>query len=79
SHPGDIESIALAVDTPLDDVLPAGEYDGSSSSRTGRVGDSILLINTAGRTAAFEIMEVTTRDTDATKEGHLRIRYQVAR
>ncbi len=79
SHPGDIESIALAVDTPLDDVLPAGEYDGSSTSRTGRVGDSILLINTAGRTAAFEIMEVTTRDTDATKEGHLRIRYQVAR
>lgn len=78
SDPSGTASIALAVNTTLEEVRPAGEYDGSSRSRTARVGDCIVMINTTGHTAAFEIIEVTTRDTDPTQEGHLRIRYRVA-
>lgn len=78
NDPADIATIALAVNTGLDDVLPPEDYDSSSRSRTARVGDSIVIVNSAGRVAAFEILNVTIRETAADAIPRLNLRYAIA-
>jgi hypothetical protein len=79
NDPSNIATIALAVSTGIDDVLAPEEYDSSSRSRTARVGDSIVIINTAGRVAAFEILDVTTRETAADGIPQISLRYAIAK
>lgn len=78
NDPSDISSIALAASTRLEDVQSPENYDGSSRARTVRVGDSVVLVNTAGRVAAVEIVEVTIRDTAADGVPMLTLRYSIA-
>lgn len=77
NDPSDISSIALAINTRLEDVQSPENYDGSSRARTVRVGDSVVLVNAAGRVAAVEIVEVTIRDTAADGVPLLTLRYLV--
>lgn len=75
--PSDISSIALAASTRLEDVQSPESYDGSSRYRTVRVGDSVVLVNTAGRVAAVEIVAVTIRDTATDGVPMLTLRYSI--
>ncbi|MGV2853023.1 toll/interleukin-1 receptor domain-containing protein [Glutamicibacter sp. AGC13] len=78
NDPADIATIALAANTSLDEVGAPDEYDASSRSRTARVGDSVVMINTAGRVAAFEVLDVSTRATAADGIPQLSLRYAIA-
>jgi len=78
NDPTSISTVALAPSTVLADVQSPETYDSSSRSRTARVGDSVVLVNMSGRSAAIEITEVTTRDTADGGVAKLRFRYAVA-
>lgn len=77
--PTDIYSVALAADTPLEQVQSPEQYDSSSRSRTARVGDSVVLINTAGRVAVFEVLSVTVRDTSADGIPRVTLKYSIVK
>ena len=77
NDPTDIATVALAVTTPLEKVLSPEAYDSSSRARTARVGDSVVLVSVLGRVAAFEVLAVTTRDTDPSGRGSATIRYAI--
>lgn len=78
NDPTDISTVALAPSTGLADVQSPETYDSSSRSRTARVGDSVVLVNMSGRSAAIEITEVTTRDTADDGVATFNFRYVVA-
>lgn len=77
NDPSDISTVALAPSTGLSAVQSPENYDSSSRSRTARVGDSVVLVNVSGRSAAVEVVEVTTRDTADDGVAKLTFRYSI--
>lgn len=77
SDPADISTIGLVPHTTIADVRSPENYDSSSRTRTPRVGDSVVLVNTSGRAAAIEVLEVTTRETAADGVAKLTLQYVI--
>lgn len=77
SDPADIKAIALAPATSSTDIGEIDTYDFSSRSRTARVGDSVVLVNTSGRVATVEVTRVSIRETSDDRVPRLSFRYQV--
>lgn len=78
NDPSDISTIALAPSTPLADVKSPENYDSSSRSRSARVGDSVVLVNVSGRSAAIEVIGVTTRETTDDGVAKFTFKYAIA-
>lgn len=77
TDPPNIEWVALAPQTALEDVVDPWAYDSSSRVRTARVGDTTIWRNTVGRIAAVQIDRVTRRDTH-TAEASIEFHYRIA-
>jgi len=77
NNSADIRVIAVAPETALEDIGDIEAYDYSSRTRNARVGDSVVLINEAGRVAALEIVRVTIRETSTDRIPRLTFRYRI--
>ncbi len=77
NDPPDIATIAVASNTALEDVRAPETYDSSSRARTARVGDSVIMVSTQGRVAAFEVQTATTRDTSSDGQPSVTIKYSI--
>lgn len=78
NDPEDIATVALAAESTLESLGPPESYDGSSRYRRAIVGDSFILINQNGWSAAFEVLSVTERATSHDGVPRFRFRYRIA-
>ncbi|CAN5817153.1 hypothetical protein BH23ACT2_BH23ACT2_04130 [soil metagenome] len=76
NDPPDIKTVALAAGAAsAGDIGDASIYDGSSRSRTIRVGDAAILRNQHDYWAAVFVDEVHTRDSGPTGDPFIAFRY----